>query len=566
MTIRVATTQYRTGNDVEANLQTLLGLIDEAADGGAQLVVAPEFGNHTSFYSDAAQAWEVAVEMQGPYVQAVRDKAAQRQLHVVFNATCRGEEAGCIYISNFLVGPDGRLLGRNDKQALMGGESLYLTGAKTEGQVFETAIGRIGMMSCLDGVPPECARNLALRGAQIITNGHNSCALDEPYTHIPVSAAENHVWVIASGKVGPVCTDEMLQPLADQVGIPPHLITALGENPVLNPQGEAVARFECEQSGVLYADIEVELADDKSWADGDLFADRRPDLYGPVVAPPSEFPLEVAAPFRGAVVNVRSDRPFQVNVQRATDLVADAAHNGAQLVVLPELFPFQPSALSTSLDEALERSARVEKTLAVLCADKGVSVACSLLAEDGGVRHVGILIGADGACWGRYYQTHLSNSYREWATPGDELPVWETPLGHIGMLVGYDAVFPEAATVLARRGAEIIVHPTTWRFPWEPSMVICERASENRVSVLSAARRDSPISRGSMINALSESVPLRASDLNPIWPMEAPHDRELYISTDIHPQRSRNKDLIGFDLQWGRRPELYGSLVEQRAN
>ena len=66
-----------------------------------------------------------------------------------------------------------------------------------------------------------------------------------------------------------------------------------------------------------------------------------------------------------------------------------------------------------------------------------------------------------------------------------------------------------------------------------------------------------------MINALSESVPLRASDLNPIWPMEAPQDRELYICSDIHPQRSRNKDLIGFDLQWGRRPELYGTLVEQ---
>ena len=50
MTVRVATTQYRTGNDVDANLATLLGLIDEAAEGGAALVVAPEFGNHTSFY------------------------------------------------------------------------------------------------------------------------------------------------------------------------------------------------------------------------------------------------------------------------------------------------------------------------------------------------------------------------------------------------------------------------------------------------------------------------------------------------------------------------------------
>ncbi len=187
MTIRVATTQYRTENDVDANLATLLCLIGEAAAGGAQLVVAPEFGNHTSFYADAEHAWQIAVDVDGPYVQAVQAKAKESNIHVVFNATCRGDAQDEIFIRNFLVGPEGELIGWNDKQTLMGGESIFLSGAKEPGQVFDTAIGRIGMMCCLDGVPPECARNLGVRGAQIITNGHNSCALDEPYTHIPVS-------------------------------------------------------------------------------------------------------------------------------------------------------------------------------------------------------------------------------------------------------------------------------------------------------------------------------------------------------------------------------------------
>ena len=119
-----------------------------------------------------------------------------------------------------------------------------------------------------------------------------------------------------------------------------------------------------------------------------------------------------------------------------------------------------------------------------------------------------------------------------WARPGDELPLFETPLGRIGLLLGYDAAFPEPATVLARHGAEVIAHPTTWRLAWEPSLVICERASENRVSILSAARWDSPVARGGMINALSLSTPLRAADLNPIWPVEAPRDRELYVTAD----------------------------------
>ncbi len=561
MKIRVASTQYRTGNDVQANLATLLDLIEQAAAGGAQLVVAPEFGNHTSFYEDADHAWGIAVDTEGDYVRAVREKAADCQIHVVFNATRRGESKGDIYITNFLVGPDGELIGYNDKQVLMGGESIFLSGATEPGQVFDTSIGRIGMMSCLDGVPPECARNLGLRGARIITNGHNSCALDEPYTHIPIIAAENHCWVIASGKLGPVVVDEMLQPLADQVRIPAHLITALGENPILDPMGKAVARFECEQGGLIFADIEVDEADDKNWADGDLFADRRPELYGPVAQIPAEFPVEESPAFKAAVVQLRSERPFHVNMQRATDLVADAAHNGVALVVLPELFPFQMDSIADNLDLALEQSAIAEQLLRETCVKAQVAVAFSLVTEDGGLRHTGMLIGSDGTSWGQYHATHLTHSQARWAIPGDELPVWQTPLGRIGMMIGYDAVFPEVATSLARQAAEVIVHPTSWRIDWEPSLVICERASENRVSVLSAARFDSPVQRGGMINAMSLSEPLRAADLNPIRPQEAPHDRELYITADIHPSRSRNKDLIGFDLQWGRRHELYDTLV-----
>ena len=89
-----------------------------------------------------------------------------------------------------------------------------------------------------------------------------------------------------------------------------------------------------------------------------------------------------------------------------------------------------------------------------------------------------------------------------------------------------------------------------------------ERAAENRVTILSAARSDSAVKRGGLINTLGKSKPLRARDLNPIWPIEAPHDRECHISKMVYPERSRNKDLIGFDLQRDRRTELYGELVK----
>lgn len=564
-TVRVATTQYRTGNDIAANLEKLLGFIAAAARGGAQLIVAPEFGNHTSFYTSQEQAWEVAVDLEGPYLEAVQGAAREHGIHVVFNATRRGDNYPRITITNFLVGPDGNLIGYDDKQVLMGGESEFLCGADRPGNVYHTSIGCIGMMSCLDGVPPETARNLALRGAQIITNGHNSCALDEPYAHIPARAAENGVWVVAAGKVGPVCVDEMLEPLAEQVGIPKHLITALGENPILDPQGVAVAQLPCLEEGIVFADIDVALASSKAHAGGDIFADRRPDLYG-AVCRGSTIPGDGAEqPFKGAIVQVRSERPVNVNITRALDLVADAATNGASLVVLPELVIFAPGAVASDPTVAVTQSQQFEDLLGELCRDLAIHAVASVVREDRGFRHTGILINDHGAVTGHYYQTHLCNAYRDWCTAGSELPVWETDLGRISIMLGYDAVFPELPSVLARGGAEIIAHPTAWRFAWEPRLILPERAAENRVSILSAARTDSVIQRGGMINALSNSAPLRALDLNPIWPVEAPYDRECHISADIYPARSRNKDLLGFDLQLGRRHELYGIMAEPLA-
>lgn len=560
--VRVATTQYRVENNIQENLSKLLGYIDAAAEGGARLVVTPEFGNHSSFYKDADEAWEAAITLDGDYLAAVKQKAAEKNIYVVFNSTLRGEQKPTVYITNFLIGADGELVGYDYKQVLMSGESMHLTRSPITGRVYDTEIGRIGMMSCLDGVPPETARILGLLGAQIITNAHNSCALDEPYAHIPARAAENHVWVLPSGKVGPICVDEMIDFVASKIEAPANIVSSHGENPILDPQGKPVERLPSLEEGIIFADIDVALADNKRWADGDLFKDRRPDLYQAVTEEPIVHEEGVTGPVECAVIQVNSYRSFQANLHRALDLAADAAVNGAQIIVLPELCGFNPEEVHRDPKQALELSEQIESSLQQLAKQYSIYIAFTRISEDDGLRHSGVLLNDEGERVGIYHQTHLTDSFKSWCKAGDNLPVWDTPLGRIAMLIGYDMVFTEPASVLARQGAEIILHPTTWRFEWEPSLILSERACENRVSIVSASRSDSDIKRGGMINALSVSKPLRAADLNPIWPVEAPHDRELHMIQRVYPERSRNNDLLGFDLQKGRRPELNSIMTE----
>lgn len=560
-TIRVATAQYRVSNDVQSNLDKLLSMIDRAAAGGAQLLVTPEFGNHTAFYADAEYARKVAIEPDGDYVKAVAARAKQHQLYVVFNATTRAGDA--LRLRNYLVGPDGEVIGSGDKQVLMGGEREHIGGSTTEGAVFETPIGRIGLYSCLDGVFCETSRCLAIQGAQILCNTLNSCALDEPGTHIPMRAMENRVWVVASGKAGPIVVDEMIQPLCDMVGIQPHLLEGHAESPVVGPDGRVRVKGAQYAEDLVFADIDPGEADNKRWDDGDLMADRVPAAYAPLAAAPVSIGEESDAPaaFEAAVVQLRSDRAFDRNLLRALDLVRDAAEVGNKLIVLPERFS-QPLALAAEdTKSALAQSNEVASKLDALAREHKVFIATSLVAEDDGLRHSTVLWGPDGEV-GRAHQVHLTDTDKRWAKPGDSFKVFDTAIGRIGLMTGYDSLFCESANVLGVLGADIVVHPTSWRQEWEVDYAQPERAAECHMSVLSASRMDNTVGRGSLAIPASDSRPIGAGDLNPIWPVEAPRARETLLRVRIDPALSRRKDLLGMDVLQGRAPALYAPLAK----
>ena len=167
--MRVAACQFAVGTDVEDNLATVLRMVAEAAAAGAQLVVLPEFCNHPSWYADDAHAWDVAVDLDGPFVKAVADRAAEHGAWVMLNATVR-RRPGRVTDTNVLLDGNGAVVATSDKQVLMGGERLHIAEGVDHSPVVETPFGRVGMYSCMDGVIFETPRMLAVRGAQLLLN------------------------------------------------------------------------------------------------------------------------------------------------------------------------------------------------------------------------------------------------------------------------------------------------------------------------------------------------------------------------------------------------------------
>ena len=159
--LKVATAQFETGKDTDRVLSEMLGLIDEAAGQQVQLIHFQECCNYPTSYDSREEAWQHAITIPGAMFDAIAARARRHAMHISFNAALRGDFPDAAMV-NHLIGPQGEYIGGNKKQILMWIERDAFVPAGEENFVFETGIGRIGLLSCMDGLIPETARTLAL--------------------------------------------------------------------------------------------------------------------------------------------------------------------------------------------------------------------------------------------------------------------------------------------------------------------------------------------------------------------------------------------------------------------
>ncbi|HEX2476973.1 MAG TPA: carbon-nitrogen hydrolase family protein [Lacipirellulaceae bacterium] len=189
--VRLAAVHYRPrgGKTAMDNCEQFESTVADAARQKADLVVLPEtitcVGNGLS-YADAAEP------IPGPSTEYFGGLAKKHALHLVVGLVER--DAPLVYNTSVLIGPDGALIGKYRKVALPRAEIEAGVAPGDEYPVFETKLGRIGMMICYDGFFPEVARQLSLRGAEIIAFPVWGC---NPRL-AAARACENHVFVVSS--------------------------------------------------------------------------------------------------------------------------------------------------------------------------------------------------------------------------------------------------------------------------------------------------------------------------------------------------------------------------------
>lgn len=158
------------------------------------------------------------------------------------------------------------------------------------------------------------------------------------------------------------------------------------------------------------------------------------------------------------------------NLDRAEQLVRDAAAQGAQVILLQELFatPYfciEQHHKHLALAEDYQHS-HVLKRFAALAKELGVVLPLSWFEKAGNAFFNSLSVAdADGRLLGVYRKTHIPNAIgyqeKEYFSPGDTgFRVWETVFGRLGVGICWDQWFPEAARSMALQGAEILFYPT----------------------------------------------------------------------------------------------------------
>jgi predicted amidohydrolase len=187
----------------------------------------------------------------------------------------------------------------------------------------------------------------------------------------------------------------------------------------------------------------------------------------------------------------------QANREQFAPLIADAAQQKADLIVLPETLTFYGTGTSYA-DAAEAIPGPSTEYFGKLAQQHNVHLVAGLLERaDHLVYNVAVLLGPDGQILGKYRKVCLPRGEVEGGiAAGEEYPVFNTRFGKVGMMVCYDGFFPEVARELASRGAEVIAFPVWGCNP----LLASARACENQVYVVSSTYTD--VSSQWMISAI----------------------------------------------------------------
>lgn len=280
--VTVAATQMACTWNQAQNVDRAEALVRDAAGRGAQIVLLQELFETPYFCKDQKQEYfKLAQPAEGhPLLQRMAKLAAE--LEVVLPVSFFEQANNAYYNALAVIDADGRQLGLYRKSHIPDGpgyqEKFYFSPGDTGFKVWQTRYATIGAAICWDQWFPECARAMALQGAEILF--YPTAIGSEPQETTINSrahwqrvmqghAAANILPLVAANRIGKEDGETCS-------------LNFYGASFITDQTGALVAEAGSEEQAVITArfDLDAIRAQRAYWG---LFRDRRPDLYGPLL-------------------------------------------------------------------------------------------------------------------------------------------------------------------------------------------------------------------------------------------------------------------------------------------
>lgn len=272
------------------------------------------------------------------------------------------------------------------------------------------------------------------------------------------------------------------------------------------------------------------------------------------------------------------------NRNRLAEKMRRLAENGARLIVNQELHDSLYFCQTESTDLcglAVGLPSKTTEFYSALARELGVVIVTSLFERraPGLYHNTAVVFEADGSIAGKYRKMHIPDdpAYYEkfYFTPGDlGFEPIDTSVGRLGVLVCWDQWYPEAARLMALRGAEMLIYPTA--IGWESSDADDERSRQREAWI--TVQRGHAIANGLPLIAVNrvghEDDPSNVTGGIQFWGssfvagpqgeflFKAPDDKECEAVVEIDLSRSENVRRWWPFLR-DRRIDAYGGLTSR---
>jgi predicted amidohydrolase len=460
---RVAAIQFepRLGAKAE-NIARLLELAETAARHGARLIVLPEMATTGYCWYDREEVRPYVEPIPGPTTKRFAELTQSFGCYVVVGMPEILPRTGIFYNSAVLIGPEG-VAGVYRKTHSYAADMKWAKDGDLGLPVWETQLGRIGIMICMDAGYFEPARLLALAGADVLCFPTNWLGEKSPAPAWMARAYENGCYLIGANRYG-------LE----------RGVQFSGGSCVLNPDGTIQAAQDS-GDGIIYGEVSLAAARAKSFCSGgdaEKLVARRAELYDNLTLSnylwnPLEFhslydhrPLP---PGRRSSVAVAQFAPgagdYTGNLALIEQALGDAGTRSQrrdgpdiELVVFPEYaLTGCPSAERREIALADEEVPAWHSRLVELARRYHIHLVVGYAERSCGRLFSAALLAGPTGVVAHYRKTHVAGAETMWCCPGMERPpVIDLPLGRVGLLIGTDLCFPETARGLAITGCDVL--------------------------------------------------------------------------------------------------------------